>query len=432
MRKLSQPLLAVLTVTALALACALPVPTFPPAVTPVPGGASPTPRYSPGDLETAVAATLTALMPGPGPEEATSTFTPTAPSVETPATGGVLPRTLYYLAPDSAGLYQVFRMEKDGTAQRAVTSESETVSDYDVSLADGRVAYVVGNQLLLVNADGSERRVLVDGGTVDPNNPFITTLHSPVFSPDGATLAYGYKGLQLYSFASGESRLVIENQVDDVGGGLFVPRELYEPERYSPDGKKLLVTLGYYEGASSAIYEPASNSLVRLEGGEGGLICCDDTEWAFDSSSVYAASPTLGMFQPGLWRVDASTGQVTTLIPGDAGIPNYNLVDEAYLAPDGQLYYFFITTTAPEGIITRAALQLVRSGPDGVTGRVVLSSGYFEQMNEALWAPDASFVIVVTAPSPEIYQGGQAKIVYLDGRPGLDLLPSAQRMKWGP
>jgi hypothetical protein len=130
--------------------------------------------------------------------------------------------------------------------------------------------------------------------------------------------------------------------------------------------------------------------------------------------------------------VDASTGQVMTLITGDAGVPNYNVVDEAYLAPDGQLYFFFSTVTAPEGIITRAPLQLVRSGPDGVTGRIVLSGGYFEQLNEALWTPDASFVIVVTAPSPEIYQGGQAKIVYLDGRPGLDLMPSAQQMKWGP
>jgi hypothetical protein len=53
-------------------------------------------------------------------------------------------------------------------------------------------------------------------------------------------------------------------------------------------------------------------------------------------------------------------------------------------------------------------------------------------MNEALWAPDASIVIVAYAPMEEVYQGGQAEIVYLDGRPSVVLTPFAQQMKWGP
>lgn len=236
----------------------------------------------------------------------------------------------------------------------------------------------------------------------------------------------------MYSFATDDAELIIENQVDDVGGGLFVPRELYSPERYSPDGTKLLITLGYYEGASSAIYNPATNALVRLEGGEGALICCDETEWSTDSASIYAANPTIGMFSSGLWKVDATTGEVTTLIQGDAGGGSYNLADEAYLAPDGQLYFLFATVTAPEGVVTRAPLQLVRSAPDGVTGRTVLSSEDFRLLNEALWAPDASFLVAAIAPGEESYQGGQAKIVYVDGRPSVVLVPFAQQMKWGP
>ena len=31
-------------------------------------------------------------------------------------------------------------------------------------------------------------------------------------------------------------------------------------------------------------------------------------------------------------------------------------------------------------------------------------------MNEALWAPDASFVIVAEAPIPDVYQGGAAAV----------------------
>ncbi|HSK66363.1 MAG TPA: hypothetical protein VK888_05500 [Anaerolineales bacterium] len=424
MNKHIRPMIAFLIVAMAALACDLPIPSVP--VTPTTSGATATPPFSPDDVGTVVALTLTAAVPGDDSPTAVST---------TPAPDGSavpLPHSFYFLAPDSAGLLQVFRLEPDGSAARQVTTESVDVNDYDVSLVDGSVAYVANNQLLLVDADGSNRRMLVDGGVVDVNNPFISTINSPVFSPDGQTLAYGYKGLQLYSFASGTSELRIENQIDDVGGGLYVPRELYEPERFSPDGTKLLITLGYYEGASSAIYSPASNTVVRLTGGEGALICCDDTEWSADGLSVYAANPTMGMFNSGLWRVDAATGEVTTLIAGDAGGGNYNVAEEAYLAPDGQLYFLFATVSAPEGIITRSPLQVVRSAPDGVTGRTVLSAEDFQLLNEALWAPDASFLIAVIAPSQEIYQGGQAKIVYLDGRPSVDLVPFAQRMKWGP
>ena len=418
MSKRVQPLIAFLFLTLAILSCDLPVPSVPQPT----GAATTAPPFSPDQVSTAVAMTLTAAVPQGG-----------SPTIPAPGgSAGPLPHTFHYLAPDSAGVLQVFRIEKDGTTQRQMTSETVSITDYDVSLAEGSIAYVANNQLLMLNGDGSNRRMLVDGGTMDPNNPFMTNISSPVFSPDGQTLAYGYQGLRMYSLATGDSELIIENQVDDVGGGLFVPRELYSPERYSADGTKLLITLGYYEGASSAIYNPATNALVRLEGGEGALICCDETEWSTDSASIYAANPTMGMFSSGLWKVDATTGEVTTLIPGDAGGGSYNLADEAYLAPDGQLYFLLATVPAPEGIVTRAPLQLVRSAPDGVTGRTVLSNEDFHLLNEALWAPDASFLVAAIAQSEESYQGGQAKIVYVDGRPSVVLAPFAQQMKWGP
>ena len=422
MNKHLRPFIAFLVLGVLALACDLPIPV----PVPPPSGATATPPFSPDQVGTAVAMTLTAAVPG------SAEPTATGPVVLPPGGTTLLPHTFYYLGVDSAGLTQVFRIEPDGVTQRQITSEPLTVNDYDVSRIDGSVAYVANNQLILINADGSNRRLLVDGGPVDPNNPFISTISAPVFSPDGQTLAFSYQGLRVYTFSTSDSELILENQIDDVGGGLYVPRELYSPERYSPDGTKLLITLGYYEGASSAIYFPGTNELVRLEGGEGALICCDDTEWSSDNTSVYAASPTMGMFSSGLWRVDAATGEVTTLLPGDAGGGNYNVADEAYLAPDGQLYFLFATVSAPEGIITRSPLQPVRSAPDAVTGRAPLGSETFPLLNEALWAPDASFLVVVTAPSPEIYQGGETRVVYFDGRPGVVLTPSAQQMKWGP
>ncbi|HXF84776.1 MAG TPA: hypothetical protein VNK49_05245 [Anaerolineales bacterium] len=377
------------------------------------------PSSSEDQVATIVASTMQAL-------------TPEAPTEEAPSSADLLPHSLYYLSNDAANLSQVFRLERDGRTITQITFESSSVNSYDVSPVDGSVAYVANNQLLLIRADGSERRLLVDGGPVDENNPFLSNITSPVFSLDGQSIAYGYKGLNFYSLATGASNLVIENQIEDLGSGLFVPRELYWPEKYSPDGQKLLISLGYYEGGSSAIYYPNGNALVRLNGGEGALICCGEPIWAYDSSAFYSASSTIGMFGSGMWKVDATTGNVTTLLPGDAGDGTFNFASDAYLAPDGQLYYFFVNYTPEQDMVSRAPLQLVKSAPDGVTGRTTLRSDNFQLMNEALWAPDAAFVLVAFAPLEEVYSGGRVEIVYLDGRSNVVLIPFAQKLKWGP
>jgi len=374
------------------------------------------------EVATVVAATLQALTPA-SPGE-TSTSTPT----------GMLPYSFYYLGTDGTGLTQVFRIERDGTTPRQITFEPVNVGNYDVSLVDGNVIYVVNNQLMWINADGSGRRVLVDGGAVDPNNPILNSLSNPVFSPDGQTIAYGYKGLNLYSVATGVSNLVLETEVVDPVNGETRTGQLYWPEKYSPDGTKLIITIAIpnSDGVFDAIYYPATNSIVRFNSTDNAFICCGEEEWTQDSSGFYAANPTVGMFGSGLWRVDAASGIVTTLLPTDAGGGNFNLADEPYLASDSQLYFFYTTASSPDGIIQRSPLQLVRSAPDGVTGRTVLNTENFQLLNEALWAPDASLVIVAYAPIQDVYQGGQAEIVFLDGRPNVVLTTFAQNMKWGP
>ena len=384
-----------------------------------PVGTSGTQPSSEDQVGTVVAMTLQAITPDAGE----------TPEPEAPV-DGLRPHTFHFLGTDAAGITQVFRIERDGKTQKQVTSEPVNVGNYGVSPVDGSIAYVVNNQLLLINADGSNRRMLVDGGIVDENNPFLNNITNPVFSPNGQTLAYGYKGLNLYSLSSGVSNLVIENQIDDSGSGFLFPRELYWPGSYSPDGSKLLITLGYYEGASAAIYDPANRGLVRLAGAEGALICCDAMEWSADGSSIYSASRTVGMFNSGLWKVDPTSGAVTTLFTSNYDTSSFNYAYEPYLAPDGQLYFFF--AEAATEFNSRTPLQLVRSAPDGVTGRTVLRPDTFELMNEALWAPDASFVVVAFAPNADIYQGGRAEVVYLDGRPNVVLTGFAQQMKWGP
>jgi len=407
MLKKFHPLFTIPALLIAALACANPLPVVP---------AQP-------NVETVVAATFQALTAA-APALATATLAPEPASL--------LPHSLYFLNNDNAGLVQIYRLDREGEAVSQVTFEPTRVDDYDVSLVDGSVVYVSNNQMFMVDASGANRRKLLEGGTIDENNPFLTRLSNPVLSPDGQTIAYGYKGLNFYSTATGQSNRVLEDQIN-VSEGYSFPGELYWPEKYTADGSKLIITLGYMEGASAAIYYPNGNALVRLNGGEGAMICCGNTELAADGSAFYSASASIGMFNSGLWLVDSSTGAVTTMINGDAGNGTFNFASAPHPAPDGQLYYFYANQLGLDEFGSSPPLQLVRSALDGVTGRTVLRPETYANINEALWAPDASFVIIAEPPIQDVYYGGIPVLVYTDAQKGtIPLAEFAMDMKWGP
>ena len=276
MMKKSHLLFAVLALLVVALACASPLKGIAPAQP---------------NVETVVAATFQALTAA-APEPVIPTLTPEPSSL--------LPHSMYFLNNDSAGLVQVYRLDKDGKTVTQITFEPVKVDDYDVSSVDGSVAYVSNNQMFMVDASGANRRKLLEGGTVDENNPFLSRITNPVWSPNGETIAFGYKGLNFYSVATGQSSRALDNLIRELDGGFSIPEELYWPEKYSTDGTKLVITLGYYEGASAAIYYPNGNALVRLTGDEGALICCGNTNWTADGSAFFAGNDSLGMFNPGL------------------------------------------------------------------------------------------------------------------------------------
>lgn len=377
----------------------------------------------PVNLETMVAATLSALTAEP--------VLSTPEPVESASV--LLPRPMYYLANDKAQIRQVFRLERDGRTVAQLTFEPVSVEDYDVSQVDGSIVYISDDQLLTVNADGSNRSMIFDAGPQDEVNPFNTRIISPVFSPDGQTIAFGYKGLNFYSIVDGHANRVLEDKMRDVGQGVSIPEELYWPEMYSADGSKLIITLGYYEGASAAVYYLNGGALVRLVNEQRSIICCGDYSLSQDGSTLFSASSTAGMFAAGLWRVDTNTGDVATLFLGDFDTNPMELADAAFIAPDGQLYYFYASVPNQGETSSRPPLQIVRSAADGVTNRTVLRPETFPNMNEALWAPDASFVIIANAQNDQIYFGGAAQLCYTDGQKAMvPLLQFAQSMKWGP
>lgn len=373
------------------------------------------------NVETVVAQTMQALtLNAPNSSDIT-------PSPQTEASS-LLPFSLYYLNNDTSGYLQVYRLEKDGKTVSQITFEPTNVDFYDVSPKDGSVAYTSNNQLLLVNADGSDRRVLVDGGHLSSDESYINSrVNEVAWSPNGETVAFGFGGLNLYALNSGAINKVLENQVDNTPG-FPILREGYSPVKYSPDGSKLLITIGYYEGGVYAIYYISGSTLVRSE--DNPVSCCDGS-WNSDGSAYYAASSTMGMFPAGLWRIGAD-GKVTALISNDNENGPLSFVQAPLPAPDGQLYYMYDTEPSINNMPNREPLYMVRSALDGVSGRTNLVPTPFDNVNDILWAPDASFVILAIAPVDNIYQGGKAEIHYTDGSPTVPLVPFARDLRWGP
>jgi hypothetical protein len=379
------------------------------------------------EITTAVASTLGAMTP----EVAKSPTTGAETSTD------LLPHRLYLIGKDNDWFNQVFSIERDGKTKTQITFEPGGLDDYDVSQADGSIAYTANNQLLLVNADGSNRRMLVDGGPKESS----ASVTRPVFSPDGKTIAYAHQGLNLYSVSTGNSQLMIEDKYGDpLPEGQRLPVEIYMPERYSPDGTKLLLALGHWEAMPShAVYEPAGNNLIRYKEGEEYLYCCSfhgGPSWSSDSSSFYgvASAHDYAYQQGALWKIDATSGEVQTVIPASDGSGLLSLPIEPYLAPDGQLYFFFGRYPENSGYFEAPVVHLVRTRPNDGKDISILRDENFRMMEEALWAPDASFVIVATAPEQSWDQGGGVLELYpTDGqKEPIWLAPLGKQMKWGP
>ena len=100
------------------------------------------------------------------------TITPAPPiAPESGSLDNPLPAPLYFILPSGgvdALVNQIWRMERDGFALTQISNEEHGVGDrFDVA-ADGRLAYVSNNSLIITDASGGNRKVIIAGAAPVP------------------------------------------------------------------------------------------------------------------------------------------------------------------------------------------------------------------------------------------------------------------------
>ncbi|HET7011738.1 MAG TPA: hypothetical protein VFI11_13260 [Anaerolineales bacterium] len=341
----------------------------------------------------------------------------------------LLPHSLYYLSGPSEAA-QVWRMETDGVNTTQVTHEEGRVDDFAVSPADGSLAFVVDGRLFMMDLDGGNRRLIADESDVnrhvdDPG--FTTSAGSPVFSPDGKTLAYALDGLHVYDLATGEDDHVLLNLGNLLGEAFVFAKEIYSPESWSPDGRKLLIGMGYMEGSTLAVMDmEAEQPFTRLR--SHGPVCCT-TSWTPDSRSVLVANASFSTVEPGLWRYDVETGEETVLMAGPRQDGSRDYIDWPLQLISGDLAFFHVNLERFDPDIG-IPLVMVRSDATGSNLRPIRTEPF--DFFTALWSEDGSFAVVVL---PGEGEGSRRIALARTDESPLQVLIEGERihrLAWGP
>jgi WD40 repeat protein len=232
-----------------------------------------------------------------------------------------LPADLFFLAPDLAGVIQVWRLPRTNQPAYAVTAGSSPVTAYAVAPDQGRIAYAAGGRLVTASLDGSDRRELAQLESTD----FVT--RHIAWSPDRTQIAtHDSRGLWVVSADGGRlPRLVVSNNLRTTDAG---ETRVYSSPEWSPDGMRLLVTVGFYEGSLLGVVDVSTGSVVDLRGASA-----DSCLWTGDGR-VLAWSWSWGYQVPGLYLLDPAAPDAPAAVVLGA---RYPVVTTAQ-GPDGRWY----------------------------------------------------------------------------------------------
>ena len=402
------------------------------------------PAPAPVSTPTDAAATVspeTATVAAVGVETATA-------ATET-AAGGVLPAPLLYLGGGPQAQSQIFRMERDGKTITQLTDEKPAqpdilaITEFDVSPADGSLAYVVqtapGTAVILTDDQGENRRELVAG--LNANyvrwSPDGKQLAIKVTRPESST-AGAEEGVYLVAPGDPELRLLqVDDPIIDPNNPSPEARG-YEPVAWSPDGRQLMLN------AFSKVVEICEVAVINLENGklttlaapEGMTTACGSGAWSSDGKAIYVrmTNPGLSPPIPGLWRADPATGETTPFIPSSPAEGTFTLATGAHAGRDGSVYAFLGTTNKIPDVGGDPSVDW----PEFAMSRVSVDAAQTEQLRDetyenpgetVLWAPDDSGAVIGDFD----VQTGSSTLFWLPvgDEPSVDLGVSSTVLHWG-
>jgi Tol biopolymer transport system component len=338
----------------------------------------------------------------------------------TPSFNGtpILPHPIYFIS-DSSSSEQIWRMSFDGKTLDQITKETSQITGLDVSQADGTLAYISNNQLILADAGGGNRRVLLSGQPLVPGSVtdrFSKEISNPLWSPDGTNLAYGLNGISLLNLKTNQTTSLISNVLPP--GASVTPYQVFRPLAWSEDGSMLAVQLEKDTGSSVMVIQISDADALYPP---DTLPCCQ-VSWSIDGNSLFVASPSSQYIAAGLWQFDLATGKVTNLINGlDKNTNTYTYVAWPKQSADGRLNYFY----GQQSDSASFPFTLDVSSLSQIDTRSQIQSGDSFNYPEAIWAPDASLVVV---DNP---RDGSLELLKTDSSAVIPLAADGTNLRWG-
>ncbi|GEM_PF-1730563 len=182
---------------------------------------------------------------------------------------GQVNRTAYYIAPDNAGVQQIYQLLLDGESEpRQITQSQSDVITFSAAYDGLAVAYISVGQLWLQSTHTEGAQALA---------PITDTQFygAPVFSQDGQYVAYPNNGIWLLNLGTREIRELIADVPLASDGSNMADYRLYEPVQFVVGvdtnmgmslAQQLIVRVSMWEWQTSGVVDLATGELLTLEG----------------------------------------------------------------------------------------------------------------------------------------------------------------------
>jgi hypothetical protein len=324
---------------------------------PLPGGTG-----APGEIETAVAATLTSLAPGATPttnDEATAAAPSETPSAAAPTdTPAAPPSATVPAAAACSVVYadgaNLFCLDAGGTPQVLASAPAgQQIMDPGISPDGQLVAYIVG-------VPGSPTELWVVGADAALNPPHILVASSNVPSPDPANLWFP----RSFQWRPGTHSLFFDTGWQPVAG-VQGPGDYINNDLWSADADAGTVALLLGEGLGGNFAVSPDGTFVAFSYATGlGLVNADGSNL----------------------RRDVVT------YPSIITYSEYQFKPRIYWHADGLAFSVNVPSADPLAADTHATVY--RVGTDGVVQTLATVAGnfVFGGLNRAVFSPDGRFM----------------------------------------